>query len=103
MWGPGPGLLLLGPACPPTPTSLPSVPQLGLCQVNAADCTHWSWQRERIWVGPAGKVAAARVSSDPTLGFGRRGQKTQGLSGGQGFEFGEGFLQPPKRWWKACP
>jgi hypothetical protein len=47
-------------------------------------------------VGPAGKVAAARVSSDPSLGFGRRGQKAQGLSGGQGVEFGEGFPQPPR-------
>lgn len=73
MWGPGSRLLLLlGPACSPTPTRLPSVPKLGPCRVNAADCTHRSWPREQIWVGPTGKVPAARVSSVPTLSFGRR-------------------------------
>lgn len=52
-----------GPRLSPHPTPLPSVPGLGPCRVNAADCTHRSWQREQIWVGPTGKVAAARVSS----------------------------------------
>lgn len=76
MWGHGPELLLLllGPACTPTPTPLPSVPGLGPCRVNAADCTHRSWQREQIWVGPTGKVAAARVSVlHPHLGLRKKG------------------------------